>query len=111
MEFRKNRGFPLDCNPRAMGRRRSILVVASFLGKASGHPADRPQPRDCAPLLGSPIRKITRFPLKDARAMVLSANISAMSDAAGGPFIVENPPMPVGRRAWAISPTLKQQAE
>ncbi len=43
--------------------------------------------------------------------MVLSANISAMSDAAGGPFIVENPPMPVGRRAWAISPTLKQQAE
>lgn len=42
--------------------------------------------------------------------MVLSANISAMSDAAGGPFIIENQPMPAGRRAWAISPTLKQQA-
>lgn len=27
--------------------------------------------------------------------MVLSANISAMSDAADGPFSVENPPMPV----------------
>jgi hypothetical protein len=43
--------------------------------------------------------------------MVLSANI--ICDGRCGPwsFFVENPPMPFDRRAWAISPTLKQQAE
>jgi len=37
--------------------------------------------------------------------MVLSANISAVGDAAGAVLItVENPPVPVDRRAWATNP-------
>jgi glycosyltransferase involved in cell wall biosynthesis len=43
--------------------------------------------------------------------MVLSANISAVGDAADAVLIiVENLPVLVDRRVWATNPTLKQQA-
>jgi hypothetical protein len=43
--------------------------------------------------------------------MVLSANISAVGDAAGAVLItVENPLVPIDRRVWATNPTLNQQA-
>jgi hypothetical protein len=45
------------------------------------------------------------FPLKDVGAIVLSANISAVGDAAGAVLIiVENPPVPVDRRVRRQTP-------
>jgi hypothetical protein len=59
--------------------------------------------------LGSPIRKLAVFPLTGVGAMVLSANISAVGDAAGAVLIiVENLPVPADRRVWPEATALHQ---
>src|ERR1700751_1060437 len=59
--------------------------------------------------LGSPIRKVAKFPLTEVGAMVLSVNMSAVGDEAGAVLIIfETLPVPVDRRVWQEATTLHQ---
>jgi len=77
-------------------------VIASFL-RRQGHwvSCGSSATSRLSSSIGSPIRKINRFPLTDVGAMVLSANISAAGDAAGAVLIiVENLLVPVDVEMW-----------
>src|SRR5260370_25088384 len=95
-------------------RRLSLLgCPSSFGGKATGHPADRPRPRDVdleiALLFGKSYTKGRQVSTDGGGAMILSANISAVGDAAGAVLIiVENLPVPADRRVWQEATALHQ---